>query len=145
MLQILGASLALVSVVLPLRLPPLPQQQIQNGKLETRRAAAIDREIAALAASPDPVWVMWRVPMVDGDRNMCSWYSDRDGMTRGHMLDYSVGNTVIGGSTRPQIAPPTGPVQLESGTQLVVLARLLDGRLERLRTIGDDCPIDAQG
>jgi HEAT repeat protein len=34
---------------------------------------------------------------------------------------------------------------LEGGTGLVVLLRLIDGRLERMNRIADDCPIDAGG
>jgi hypothetical protein len=122
------------------------QQQIQNGKVETRRTTAIDREIAAIAATPDPVWAAWRVPMIDGDRRLCSWWSDQYGSVRGELLDYNLSGTMaIGPGQKPQIAPPTGPLPLEAGTQLVVLVRLLEGRVERLRTVGDDCPIDAQG
>jgi HEAT repeat protein len=36
-------------------------------------------------------------------------------------------------------------VSLDAGTGLVVLARVVEGRVERLRTLGDDCPIDANG
>jgi hypothetical protein len=122
------------------------QTQFQNGKVERRQTAAIDREVTALAASPEPVWVAWRVPMIAGDRGTCStWYSDRDGMTRGMMLDHDVTGTIVGAATRPQIAPPTGPLPLEAGTDLVILVRLFEGRVERLRTAGDDCPVDAQG
>jgi HEAT repeat protein len=47
---------------------------------------------------------------------------------------------------RPAAPPPsTAPVPIERGTALVVLARVVDGRLERLRTIDDACPIDAGG
>lgn len=116
------------------------QDQIQNGKVERRQATAVARELAALPASTEPVWVGWRVPMIPGDRGICSWYGDNDGMIRGMVLDQ--GGL---GSSRPQLAPPSGPLQLEGGTRLVVLLRIVEGRIERLRTAGDDCPIDAQG
>lgn len=34
---------------------------------------------------------------------------------------------------------------MEAGTQLVVLARVVDGGLDRLRTVDDGCPMDAGG
>jgi HEAT repeat protein len=87
--------------------------------------------------------------MVDGDRDKCSWYSDRFGTTRGMYLDegmvYVTSGGVINANERPQIAQPKGPIPLEGGTGLVVLARLIGGKVERLRTVGDDCPMDAGG
>jgi hypothetical protein len=124
--------------------------QIQNGRMETRRGTAIDRELAAVsgAGSTDPVWIAWRAPMVPGDRDMCSWYSDRLGTVRASLLDDGtvfVSGTSLVHDVRPQITPPTGPIPLEAGTGIVVLARVIAGQVERLRTIGDDCPVDAGG
>src|SRR6185503_6487222 len=124
--------------------------QIQNGKIETRRAAAIDREIAAASPtnSSDPAWVAWRAPMVAGDRDMCSWYSDRFTTMRGMYMDEGSVFVTTNGVSEPQrqpIAQPKGPIPLEGGTNLVILARVIGGRVERLRTVGDDCPMDAGG
>jgi hypothetical protein len=127
-----------------------PPPQIQNGRVEVRTGAGIDREIAAVSApsSADPVWVAWRVPMVPGDRDMCSWYGDRLGTIRGMLMDegsvFVMGDGVMP-MARPQITPPAGPIPLEAGTGLVVLARVIGGQVERLRTVGDDCPMDAGG
>ena len=124
------------------------QPQIQNGKVEVRKDTAIERAIASVpAAGPDlPTWVAWKVPMIAGDRDMCSWYSDRTGTLRGTYIDDGV-VTMIGDTThpRPQIAAPSGPVPLEAGTNVVLLARVLEGKVERLRLVGDDCPMDAGG
>ncbi len=118
---------------------PLPQ--VQNGRVETKAATSIDREIAAVGTNADPVWLAWRVPMVDGEHNMCStWFSDRSGYVRGDVLERSDND-----SSAPKIAPPTGPVSLEGGTGLVVLVRIVDGKIERLRSLSDDCPMDAGG
>jgi hypothetical protein len=121
-----------------------PTVQIQNGHLETRTATSLDREVAAAGATAtEAVWVAWREPMIDGARNMCSFYSDRDypNGIRGDVLDSG-----INGDWRPpQLAPATGPVQLEGGTSVVMLVRVVDKRVERLHTVGDDCPIDANG
>jgi len=118
-----------------------PAPQIQNGRVEPRPGTSIDREITA-ASSGNPSWIAWRVQMVAGDRDLCSWYSDRLGTVRGLMMDDERG---LLDSSRPQIAAPAGPKPIEAGTGLIVLLRLVDGSVERIRTAGDDCPIDAGG
>ena len=126
------------------------QPQIQNGKVEVRKDTAIDRALGSVPSpGPDqPAWVGWKVPMVDGDRDICSSYTDRSGTVRGMYIDAGVvtvvGDTLVS-QPRPQIAAPTGPVPLEAGTNIVVLARVIEGKVERLRMIADDCPLDAGG
>lgn len=133
--------LTLVGMALPWQAPPV----IQNAKLEVRRGVTLDREMSALAAATatDPVWVAWRAAMVPGDRDLCSsYYDSRYGGFRGMFLDGSA----VDASGRPRtIAPPSGPVPLEAGTNLIVLVRLVEGGLERVRAVGDDCPLDAGG
>jgi len=129
---------------------PVPVQ-IQNGRVEVRQGAAIDREIAAVSAasSTEPVWVAWRTPMITGDRDICDWYTDRIGTVRGIFIEPpspgGFGGQGLEGRNSSPVTSPTGPVPLEAGTGLVVLARAVGGRVERLRTLSDDCPMDAGG
>jgi HEAT repeat protein len=121
-----------------------PSSLIQNGRVETRTGQSIDQEIKALA-SAEPVWLAWRVPMVPGDRELCSsYYSDRNVYARGYMMDWTQPGQQPG-TGLPQVKAPAGPVSLEAGTGLLVLVRTLDGAVERVRTLADDCPIDAGG
>jgi hypothetical protein len=123
-----------------------PASVIQNGKVETRTGTSVDREITAVAG-PEPAWLTWRVPMVAGDRELCSsyYYGERSVYSRGYMMDWNPpGRTTIGAGM-PQVAPPAGPVPIEAGTGLLVLVRVVDGNVERVRTLADDCPIDAGG
>jgi hypothetical protein len=46
---------------------------------------------------------------------------------------------------RPQFPAPSGPAKLEGGTGILVMLRIVDKRLERIRTFSDDCPLDAGG
>jgi hypothetical protein len=125
--------------------PDPAQVAIQNGRVDIRRGTDPAREIAAVmpqGAAP-PVWVLWRAPLVAGDRDLCStWFSDRDGYARLMQLETRPPD---GAQKRPVAAPAPDAVSLESGTGLVVLVRLDQGRIERLRTITDNCPIDAAG
>jgi hypothetical protein len=118
-----------------------PVPVVQNGQLHARPGASVDATIRAVASSPDPVWIAWREPMVDGGRRLCSTWNDGDVVVRGMLLEPR-GPL---GDGRPQLTAPQGPASLEAGTGVVVLLRLVDGRVERIRTIGDDCPIDANG
>ena len=127
-----------------------PAPVVQNGKVEVRKDTAIDRAIASVpAAGPDqPVWIGWKVPMVDGDRQLCSFYTDHNMASRGFYLDQGVtlaGDTLVTSPVRQPIATPAGPVALEGGTNVVMLVRVIGGKVERLRTIADDCPLDAGG
>lgn len=151
----MNARTALVTAVLALTTTAAdaqaPQPNISNGKVEVRQGTAIEREIAAVSApsATEPVWLAWRAPMVHGDRDLCSsWYTDRWGAFRGEMLG-ETNVQVVGGSVtadpRPQFATPTGPIPLEGGTSILVLVRTIGGQVERLRTISDDCPLDAGG
>jgi hypothetical protein len=117
-----------------------PQPLVHNGRVDMRPAADIGRAISAAGAGADPAWVGWQVPMVPGDRNLCSTWSDGASVVRVEALEARAGG-------RPPAASPpsSGPVAIERGTSLVLLARVVDGRLERLRAIGDDCQIDAGG
>ena len=131
-------ALALTAVV------SAQQPQIQNGRIEARQATSIDREVSSFNASADPVWIGWRVPIVDGENGGCyTWNSDAE-FYRGYTLDFGP----FGSQTtwnRPQVAATSGPAQIEASSNLVVLARVSDGRVERIQRFGADCPIDAGG
>ncbi len=117
-----------------------PAPNVQNGRVDARQATSIDAAIRAAGVSSEPAWIGWREPMVAGDRRVCSTWSDGDTVIRGIVLEprpFTDG--------RPQIAASTAAAQLESGTSVIILLRVIDGRVERLRTISDDCPIDANG
>jgi hypothetical protein len=116
------------------------QPVVQNGRVDVRPGTSIEREIAAVGAGTEPVWVAWRVPMVPGDWNLCSTWSDGRTFVRGDVLEGRAPH-----QDPIQFPAPAGPLRLEAGTTLLVLGRVVDGRLERLRTVGDDCPIDAGG
>jgi hypothetical protein len=120
------------------------QPVIQNGRVEVRQTTGIDRELAALDRS-QPVWAAWRVPIVAGRRAGCCVYSDdtiAPNGVRGCFVETQVAQARAG---VPQINTPHTGVPLEAGTGLVMLVRMVNGRVERMRTLGDDCPLDAGG
>ncbi|HET9371678.1 MAG TPA: HEAT repeat domain-containing protein [Vicinamibacterales bacterium] len=113
---------------------------IQNGKVEHRPGTAIAREVSSLSGV-DATWIGWQVPMVDGRRDMCSWWSTDNWAVRGQWME----PTSFTGGERPQIAQPAGPVPLEAGTNMLVLLRVVRGEIERMHLVTGDCPLDAGG
>lgn len=140
------ARLALVVIVLTGAVGlPAQTPQIHNGRIETMAVTSLSRDVAALAArATTPVWLMWQVPMIDGDRSMCcTWYAD--GMTdpvRGCRMEPADDDRA---TPPPAFPPASGPVQLEAGTTLTIYVRLVERRIERMRLLSDDCPVDAGG
>lgn len=118
----------------------VPFPAVQNARVETRQAASIDTAVRTLGNPNEPVWIGWRVPMIDGDRTVCSSWSDGRTTVVGDALEGRGSN--VNPVTFPAAA---GPVRIEAGTQLLVLARVVDGRLDRLRTVDDGCPMDGGG
>lgn len=120
--------------------------QIQNAQLKPQAVTSLARDVAALTsqATTTPRWVAWQVPMTDGERNNCCYYSDdyNSSGIRGCRMEPQTGE---GQFKPPQIANPTGPVRLEAGTQVTIFVRLIEKRIERLRALTDDCPVDVGG
>jgi len=109
---------------------------VQNGRLESRAATSIDSAIAAVGSGSEPVWVGWAVPLAEHRGSLCTqWSPDLAGVSIAR----------IEPETPAAAVPSPQPVRLEVGTHLVVLVRLVAGRVERLRTLDDECPIDAGG
>jgi hypothetical protein len=93
------------------------QSQIVNAQLTSRQAArGLDAEIQSAATQGGPAWVAYRVSTVRGPQHMC--------------------NSNNWTSTK---------VMLEPATELTVLVRVENGRIERIQTATPDCEIDAGG
>jgi HEAT repeat protein len=113
------------------------QPRISNARLENREATGgLDTVMRAiLAAQSAPAWVGYAVPIVKGDRQMCCW---NNGNVCGCSLESRNQNTgsVVNSGT---------PVRLEGPTHLVVLYRVEDHKVDKVRTFTPDCELDAGG
>jgi hypothetical protein len=121
------------------------QGRFTNARTETRAAAqgsdAIAREVRAVASRGGATWIGYRVAMVAGPRHMCCYDSISDsgtccGMCR---LENGSGVTMTTGDqgrngTRITLEPPT---------EFLILARVENGAVMRLRTFTPDCDVDA--
>jgi hypothetical protein len=108
-------ALWLIAVALPLAAQP---KLLVNAKLDSRSAASgLDATFkAAVAAQPQPAWIMYSVPSV---RVFMGCDYVRDGWNQ------------------------PGVIHLEPPDHAVILFRVDNGGIERIRTLSPDCEIDA--
>ena len=126
--------------------PAFAQGRISGAKTETRSAAqGLDREVRAAAARAGVTWIGYRMPMVAGSRQMCCYDTissagpDGGGMCR---LESGGGVTMNTGNFRDRDG---SRIVLESATEFLILARVENNAVVRLRTFTPDCDIDAAG
>jgi hypothetical protein len=126
--SILGSALA--------QQPDVQQPHLQNARLETRAAAGgLDATLRSIVdAQSSPGWVGYAVPIVPGDRQMCCW-NDHG---RGCLLEPSNnGRTVVVSNNQT--------VKLEGPTHLVVLYRIENRQVGKIRSFSPECELDAGG
>src|SRR5687768_16136546 len=133
------------------------QPRISNGQVTPQSGATLAQTFqSVVAAQAEVAWVGYAVPVRDRTRTSCCW-SSADGtthfsgtMSSGEMpccgacgLEPSVSGFRTPGT--PAAAPPQGPIKLEGSDQLVILFRVVDKQVERVRTFSEDCALDAGG
>jgi hypothetical protein len=136
MRQLPPLALTLVAATLAAAPPP----GVTNARVETRSAASGLGPIvkSELAARRGPAWLGWSVPATERGSSCC-WSGDEAGgaSCRGCSLEGERRVEVRGGSD--------APVKLEGSDRIRVLLRAEDGRVSKIRTFSEDCPVDAGG
>jgi HEAT repeat protein len=102
------------------------QPMISNGRVSPQPAGSpLAQSFRTLiGAQAEPAWIGYSVPIIPGDRTMCSWDTQ---------------HTVV------TTAGPRSPVKLEGPRYLMVLFRVAERKVERIRVFTEDCPLDAGG
>ena len=109
------------------------RRRLGRRRLDRLRGAGRRRRAGRCAAStPARTFVNGSVVMSDGAA-CCG--------TCG--LEPSLGGTSM--STRPQSPQPGGPIKLEGADEMVVLFRVVNRQVERVRVFSEDCQLDAGG
>jgi hypothetical protein len=133
-------------LVLALAAPVFGQGRLSNAKAETISAAAgLERAVQAIAARGGVTWIGYRAPMVAGQRRMCCYDSISDTGTFGAgmcRLESGSGVSMNTGDIRDRNGTR---IALEPATEFLVLARLENGAVSRIRTFTPDCDVDAGG
>jgi len=116
--------------------PDVQQPHVQNARLETRAAAGgLDATLRSiLNAQTSPAWVGYAVPIIPGDRQMCCWNDS----VRGCFLEPS-------SNDRRVVVSNNQTVKLEGPTQLVVLYRVENRQVGKVRSFSPECELDAGG
>ncbi len=127
------------------------QDQIANGRVERVAATGrLDDQVRALGSrTTGPFWVGYAEPVVEGERVMCCFSngsasgniivsSGTEGCCAGCRLEPGDDDAVTTTGARE-------PIHLEGSTTLVVLARVEDREVGRIRMFSADCPLDAGG
>ena len=135
------------------------QPRILNGRLNVQPAGSLQQTFkTAVSAQTDIAWIGYSVPVGDPNWGSCCW-SSADGTTymSGSFRDGNMpccGNCRIEPASSPATttrqapasgATSTGPVKLEAGGRMVVLFRIADRQVERIRSYSEDCELDAGG
>ena len=130
------------------------QPRIVNGQLaaNTGGQALASTFRSLVTSTTDVAWIGYLVPVKDRDRTMCCW-SNGNGYFSGSVASGDApccGSCRIepGASATPREATtstPAGPVRLEGGDRMLVLVRVANRQVDRIRTFSEDCEIDAGG
>jgi hypothetical protein len=133
------------------------QPRIANGPMTTQAAGSPFAQSfrATVSSEPDVAWIGYSVPVADRERVMCcsssgsNWvsngvvFSDGPGCCGGCRLEPSSGSSTAGNvSARPDAS---GVVKLEGSERMVVLYRVAEKRVNRIRVFSEDCQLDAGG
>lgn len=119
------------------------QPQFVNAKLETRAVAQnLEASVHQIAAeAQQPQWIGYDVDAVEGDHSICCGNHrgyDRDGDCGTCNLEQEHGNSFTQQNGNKA-------VKLEGPRQLIVLLRVQENRVMRIRLASEDCTLDAGG
>jgi hypothetical protein len=133
--------IATTALSLALAAPAFAQTpRVTNGRLVTQAAGAgLEGTVRSVAATQtDPVWVGYSVPTTPGEHYSCcseNGYWGRCG------LEPRSGTTIISGGQ----AAGGGTARLEGDTTVMVLLRVENKAVQKIRTFSPDCELDAGG
>lgn len=122
---------------------PAQQPRLTNAKLDTRMVASgLDREFHSIvSAESGPAWIGWAVRAVPGDHQMCCYSSFEDGAGNRCCRGCALGSS----RTEVTVSNTPAPVSLEASGYIVVMFRMEQRAVDRIRTFSADCELDGGG
>ena len=147
-------ALALVLLGAPVsgQTPGPAAPRILNGRLAPQAAGPLDTTVRRLVAGQtEPAWIGYSVRSVaDGNRRLCcdnaTWIANGIVITNGRLATCGLepGDRSTRGSAGE--APPSqGPIRLEGPESMIVLYRVEERAVRRIRIFSPDCELDAGG
>ena len=126
--------------------------RIENGTVTAQAAGTpFAASLRALVAAQAGIgWIGYAVPALDRERTMCCFDSGgtsargtATGCCGACRLENSSGTSL---STRNSpVTTASGTVKLEGSDRMVVLFRIVEQKIERVRVFSEDCQLDAGG
>ena len=127
------------------------QPRISNGRVSTQVAGSpfAPSFRTLVGAQAEITWIGYSVPTIPGERGLCG-SNDSGGVSY-----TSGGRTCCGGerlepsasdaNRSATVTPATGPIKLEGPQNVMVLYRIENKAVERIRVLPEDCELDAGG
>ena len=119
-------------------------RNLVNAQVRTLKAGpSLERDIDTVRRSTtSPAWIGYEVPAVPGERHMCCW----DGAVAvGTGSADSCGGCRLEEGRSGATGTATRPVALEGPRAILVLVRVEQQRIGKLRIFSEDCVLDAGG
>jgi HEAT repeat protein len=127
------------------------QPRVQNGRLTSQPGTNLDATFRRLvAAQSDAAWIGYSVPVVSRSegRLCCSgdtWISDGIVFTNGRIATCGLEPSTSTRRTSDQPSQMQNPVRLEGPENVLVLYRVEEKAVQRIRIVSPDCELDAGG
>ena len=132
------------------------QPKITNARLTAQVAGSpfVQSFQSLVASQPDVAWIAYSVPVRDRDQVMCCFRSGSSYISGNIGMSDSSGwnRTACGlepgertGDRGQRTADSRQPVKLEGATNMTVLFRVVEKKVERIRAFSEDCELDAGG
>jgi HEAT repeat protein len=146
--------IALVAVALLSLIAPAAAQQprVSNGRLSAQPAGTLDATFRRLvAAQAEPGWIGYSVPVVKpSEGRLCcnhdTWISDGVVFASGRLATCGLEpSTTTNRRPADQAVQVQNPVRLEGPENVVVLYRVEEKAVQRIRIFSPDCELDAGG
>jgi len=130
------------------------QPRITNGQVSNRPAGTLAQTFRSMVASQtDAAWIGYTVPVKDRDSIMCCW-TDGESHFSGSMrageapccgfcrLEPNAAREAAGNAVQPTTGA-TGPIRLEGSDRMLVMFRIAEKQVDRVRVFSEDCQLDA--
>jgi len=129
------------------------QPRVLNGRVVPQPASGgLDASFHRIAAAQrDPAWIGYSVPTIrDGNRRLCcngeTWISDGIMISNGRLATCGLepGDRAVRTAQGAPL-PNQGPIRLEGPESMVVLYRVENAAVQKIRIFSPDCELDAGG
>lgn len=136
-------TVGLLAVAASIRPMSAQEPRVTNAKMQAHSAAAgLGATLRGVVSAQDaPAWIGYAVPRMKSEGSSCCWTNwGGDSGTMGCCLEERKGQTISG-----NISGNRSGVMLEGARNMLILFRVENRAIEKIRSYTEDCPLDAGG